>query len=66
MNQLLTTNDVAQKLQVKPDLVIRSRLSGTLLGYPAPKHLKMGRIVRYELKTIEKWLEAISKEQMGE
>lgn len=56
MSKLLTTNDVAEKLQVNPDLIIRSRVSGQLLGADAPKFLKMGRSVRYEESTIEAWL----------
>lgn len=34
----------------------RSRTTGTLLGVPAPAHLKMGRMVRYEKATLEEWL----------
>lgn len=34
----------------------RSRTTGTLLGVAAPNHIKMGRMVRYEKTTLEKWL----------
>ena len=61
MSKLLTTNDVAERLQVNPDLVIRSRVSGLLLGSPAPKHLKMGRAVRYEVEAIDEFINSFKE-----
>ena len=61
MSKLLTTNDVAEQLQVNPDLVIRSRVSGLLLGSPAPKHLKMGRTIRYEVEAIEEFINSFKE-----
>ena len=65
MSKLLTTNDVAEHLQVNPDLIIRSRVSGQLMGVKAPKYLKMGRTVRYEESTIEEWLNNFRESNHG-
>ena len=56
MTQLLTTKEVALKLRLNPIVINASRVSGQLMGIEAPKHLKMGRTVRYEESTIEEWL----------
>tara|TARA_R110002110_G_scaffold187274_1_gene394702 strand:+ start:739 stop:930 length:192 start_codon:yes stop_codon:yes gene_type:complete len=56
MSKLLTSKDLAEKLNVNPQLINESRVSGQLLGADAPKFLKMGRSVRYEESTIEAWL----------
>jgi len=56
MTQLLTTKEVALKIKINPIVINASRVSGKLLGIEAPKHLKMGRAVRYEESTIEEWL----------
>ena len=35
----------------------KSRVTGTLLGRPAPRFIKRGRAVRYRLKDVLDWLE---------
>ena len=40
-----------------------SRVTGILLGVEAPKHLKMGQTVRYELETVEAWLNKFREAQ---
>ena len=32
------------------------------MGVEAPKHLKIGRTVRYELETVEAWIEQFKQE----
>ena len=63
MSQLLSTKQLASLLSVAPGLVYKSRMTGVLMGVDAPKHLKMGQTVRYELETVEAWIEQFKQEQ---
>jgi predicted DNA-binding transcriptional regulator AlpA len=56
MSKLLTSKELAEKLSVSNQFIALSRTTGQLMGIEAPKHLKMGRTVRYEESTIEEWL----------
>ena len=62
MAKLLSSKDLAELLSVSGQYVTESRVSGVLMGYKAPKHLKMGRTVRYEESTINEWLEMVAKD----
>ena len=53
---LLTSAEAAQLIGVANVTMKKSRCSGTLLGKPAPKFMKMGRVVRYEFSAIQWWL----------
>ena len=37
----------------------QSRATGKLLGVPAPKHLKIGRTIRYKDIEIEAWIASL-------
>lgn len=39
-----------------PQTARKSRITGTLLGRPAPRHFKRGRSVRYKLADLLAWL----------
>jgi len=62
MSNLLTSKELAEKLSVSAQFIAESRVSGILMGIEAPKHLKMGRTVRYEESTIEEWLNNFREE----
>ena len=62
MAKLLSSKDLASILCVSGQYVTESRISGELMGYKAPKHLKMGRTVRYSESTINEWLEMVAKD----
>ena len=62
MAKLLSTKNLADMLCVSSQYVTESRISGVLMGYKAPNHLKMGRTVRYEESTINEWIEMVAKD----
>lgn len=41
----------------------KSRMTGSLFGVPAPRHVKIGYTVQYTLEDIVKWLEKNSKNE---
>lgn len=63
MSKLLSTRDFAAMLSVAPGLIYKSRMNNILMGVEAPKHLKMGQTVRYELETVEAWLNKFREAQ---
>lgn len=55
----LTTKQFANLIQCHPQEVVDSRMSGYLLGRPAPDHLKVGtRKVIYNRSDVEAWIES--------
>lgn len=63
MSKLLKTKELAEMLSVSYQSLRTSRTTGFLLGVEAPKHLKMGQTVRYELETVEAWLNKFREAQ---
>jgi len=55
-SDLLDNAEAAKLLKCSPHTLRTSRHHGLLLGVPAPKHLKMGRAVRYRRQTLLEWL----------
>lgn len=54
---LIDTHEAARQLGVTNATVRHSRASGTLMGRPAPEHLKFGtRTVRYRQATLDAWI----------
>lgn len=39
----------------------KSRMTGYILGVPAPHHIKFGKSVRYRLADIQDWLEGLDQ-----
>ncbi|AYA64777.1 hypothetical protein [Alteromonas sp. RKMC-009] len=56
---LLSNNEAATALNIAPITLRISRSTGSLLGVPAPKHIKFAKAVRYRLKDIQEWLDAL-------
>lgn len=54
---LLKEKDAAKVLGTTPSTLKFSRHSGILFGHPAPKHLKMGRSIRYRLASLTSFLD---------
>ena len=54
--ELYTSSEAAKAIGVSPVTVKMSRCTGKLLGKPAPKFLKMGRLIRYEPSAIQDWI----------
>ena len=52
MDKLLTTEEVAEILGLKPDTVKRLRAK-----HMGPPYYKLERIVRYNEKEVERWLQ---------
>lgn len=59
LNSLLAEKEAAPILGVKPQTLALSRMTGSLLGVPAPKHIKFARAVRYRLSDLQDWLDAL-------
>lgn len=62
---LLTSKEFARELNISDQAVRHSRLTGTLIGAPAPKFLKIGRTVRYRPEEVENWLSRFETEKEG-
>ena len=56
---LLTEKEVAPMLGVEPRTLRLSRSTGSLLGFPTPRYVKFSHAVRYRLKDIQDWLDAL-------
>ncbi|GAC09510.1 helix-turn-helix transcriptional regulator [Paraglaciecola chathamensis] len=52
----LTTIELAAQLKISEVTLRQSRVTGKLLGAKAPRHLKLGRQVRYLSSDIEQWI----------
>jgi len=54
MNSLLTPDQIAQVLGVKPSTIYQWTHQGYI------PHVKLGRLVRFDLRVIEQWLQRLS------
>lgn len=64
LSYLNTTKQFQAFLGLKDDHAIRhSRSTGYLLGKPAPKHIKIGRNIRYKKEDILEWLSQFQTEE---
>ncbi|MGY8896534.1 MAG: helix-turn-helix transcriptional regulator [Paraglaciecola sp.] len=59
LKKLNTDQETASYLNVSYVALRQSRATGKLLGVPAPKHLKIGRSIRYKDKDIEAWIDGL-------
>lgn len=59
--RLLTEKQAAEYIGYRPATFRQSRWTGQLGGYPAPKSLKIGRAVRYEIAELDAWIERIAQ-----
>lgn len=48
--------DAAAFLGTTPSTLRKSRVTGMLWGSPTPQFLKYGRVVRYRVSDLERWL----------
>jgi len=55
---LLRTSEAADILSVSPSLLRRARVSGQMLGRPAPTHVQLDTTIRYRLSDLTEWLES--------
>lgn len=55
MTNLLKSKQAAQFLGINDEVLRKSRSTGFLFGLPAPKHIKLGRLVRYDAETLDTW-----------
>jgi hypothetical protein len=58
----LTSKEFALELKISEVTLRQSRSTGMLLGVCAPKHLKMGRQVRYTKEALRDWIDSLEKE----
>jgi excisionase family DNA binding protein len=52
----LTTIELAEQLRISEVTLRQSRVTGKLLGSKAPRHLKLGRQVRYLKSDVDQWI----------
>ena len=55
-NPTLSTKEAAIYIGVTNNTLKQSRITGILCGVDAPAYVKMGKIVRYKVKTLDNWL----------
>ena len=56
--QTMTARQAATYLGVSLYVLNASRHKGHLLGRTPPKYLKIGRSIRYRVKTLDEWLDS--------
>lgn len=59
--RLITEKQAAEYLGFRPATFRQSRWAKTLGGQPAPKHIKIGRAVRYDVAELDAWIERVSR-----
>jgi predicted DNA-binding transcriptional regulator AlpA len=59
----LTSIEVAKLLSISEVTLRQSRVTGKLLGSNAPRHLKLGRQVRYVQSDIDQWIIEVNQEE---
>ena len=57
--KLLTPNQLAENLGVKPFALLQYRMNGK-----GPKYIKLGHLVRYRQEDVDEWLESIKSSQI--
>ena len=55
-NKLLTSIESASRFGIADTTLRISRTTGKLFGVDAPKHIKLGRTVRYRPEELDNWL----------
>lgn len=55
VDTLVDTKEAARRLGFAPYTVRASRCTGRLGGFPAPAHVKVGRLVRYRASELDRW-----------
>jgi len=62
LKKLNTDQETAAYLNVSYVALRQSRATGKLLGVIAPKHLKIGRSIRYKDLDIEAWINSLDSD----
>ena len=57
--KLLTPNQLAENLGVKPFTLLQYRMNGK-----GPTYIKLGHLVRYRQEDVDEWLESIKSSQI--
>lgn len=57
--KLLTPNQLAENLGIKPFTLLQYRMNGK-----GPKYIKLGHLVRYRQEDVDEWLESIKSSQI--
>jgi len=61
--RLLTEKEAAEYIGVSVSFLRKSRCYGTLPGHtPGPRFFKIGRMVRYDVKDLDDWIEEYKHE----
>lgn len=63
---LLTPLEFAEKFKISVSILRQSRASGSLFGVPSPKHIKIGRNIRYRQEEADNWLAQFEAESEKE
>lgn len=56
MKKYLSSNNAANFLGYSDNTLRNSRCTGTIAGVDAPKHIKLGKSVRYSIDDLNEWL----------
>tara|TARA_R110002020_G_scaffold46027_4_gene131244 strand:+ start:1789 stop:2046 length:258 start_codon:yes stop_codon:yes gene_type:complete len=58
---LLKSKEAAIHISYSDDSLRRSRVTGRLGGMAAPKHVKIGRTVRYRVSDLSEWVKNLTQ-----
>lgn len=59
-----SSKQTAFALHIDDCTLRKSRLSGYLLGVPAPRHIKIGHTIQYRIEDIIDWIECVEANQV--
>jgi hypothetical protein len=57
ISELSSSKETSMALNVGEDTLRKSRSTGYLFGVPAPKHIKIGKQVKYRADDLMTWME---------
>jgi predicted DNA-binding transcriptional regulator AlpA len=62
--ELLSVEQVSQLINIPVSTLNKGRMTGTLRGQtPLPRHVKIGKTVRYFRDEVYRWLHELAKQQ---
>ena len=62
-DHLLNNSDAAIFLSCKASTLKQSRCNGSLFGVPAPKHISLGRNIRYKMQDLREFIDQFTNDQ---
>jgi hypothetical protein len=58
---IMTTAEAADYLNITLSKLAHSRINKTLFDAPAPEYIRNGRYIRYERKSLDRWIASLPR-----